>query len=311
MTRRHNQGSIYDTIKDILRRVKLLEVRPAPPGGGGGGALIVQENDVTKEAAATTLDFGTGFDVTSAPAGEANVVLDLSEISAGGELGGTLDAPTVDATHAGSAHHGQAHAINGADHTGTLDDAQIPGGIARDTEVTSAVSTHEGASDPHTGYQKESEKAAASGYASLDAGTLVPSAQLGSGTADATKKLRGDRAWVDDDECITFAQGGALVVGAGPFRHYMKGAWTITQVRASVGTAPTGASVIVDVNKNGTTIFTTQSNRPTIAVSTNTDLADAIDVSALADGDYLTVDIDQIGSTIAGSDLTVQVWMRR
>lgn len=108
---------------------------------------------------------------------------------------------------------------------------------------------------------------------------------------------------------VTFGKEGVLAVGAGTARWYAKSAWTITQVRASVGTAPTGASLIVDVNKSGTTIFTTQSNRPTIAASGFTDLADAIDVTAIADGDYLTVDIDQIGSSVAGSDLTVQVWM--
>jgi hypothetical protein len=31
------------------------------------------------------------------------------------------------------------------------------------------------------------------------------------------------------------------------------------------------------------------------------------DVTALAEGDKVTVDIDQIGSTIAGADLTVEV----
>lgn len=40
------------------------------------------------------------------------------------------------------------------------------------------LTTHEGAADPHTGYQKESEKAAANGYASLGADGKVPSAQL-------------------------------------------------------------------------------------------------------------------------------------
>lgn len=40
------------------------------------------------------------------------------------------------------------------------------------------LAAHEAASDPHTGYQKESEKGAASGYASLDSGTKVPTAQL-------------------------------------------------------------------------------------------------------------------------------------
>lgn len=76
-----------------------------------------------------------------------------------------------------------------------LVDADIPAAIARDSEVTAAISTHEGAADPHAGYQRESEKGQASGYASLDAGTKVPTAQLGGAGADATKFLRGDQTW--------------------------------------------------------------------------------------------------------------------
>jgi hypothetical protein len=41
-----------------------------------------------------------------------------------------------------------------------------------------ALTAHEAASDPHTGYQKESEKGAASGYASLDGSGLIPVGQL-------------------------------------------------------------------------------------------------------------------------------------
>jgi hypothetical protein len=56
----------------------------APGGGGGGGGggpttMIVQEGDTTVSAAATVLDFGTGFDITEAPSGEANISLDLAE----------------------------------------------------------------------------------------------------------------------------------------------------------------------------------------------------------------------------------------
>jgi hypothetical protein len=51
------------------------------------------------------------------------------------------------------------------------------------------LATHAGASDPHTGYQKESEKAAASGYASLDGSTKVPIAQLPTGTSGTTVAL--------------------------------------------------------------------------------------------------------------------------
>jgi len=57
------------------------------------------------------------------------------------------------------------------------------------------VPAHAAASDPHTGYQLRSEKGAASGYAGLDAGTKVPTAQLGSGTANSTSYLRGDQTW--------------------------------------------------------------------------------------------------------------------
>lgn len=112
---------------------------------------------------------------------------------------------------------------------------------------------------------------------------------------------------------IPFSKGGTLATGAGTFRFYIDGGnWTIIQVRASVGTAPTGATLIVDVNKNGTTIFTTQGRRPTIAISgfTATPSA-AIEVTSLTTADYLSVDIDQIGSTVAGADLVVTVWLQR
>ena len=53
-------------------------------------------------------------------------------------------------------------------------------------ETAGAVATHAAAADPHTGYQKESEKAAANGYASLDASTKVPVAQLPTGASGGT-----------------------------------------------------------------------------------------------------------------------------
>jgi hypothetical protein len=105
-----------------------------------------------------------------------------------------------------------------------------------------------------------------------------------------------------------FSKQGALAVAAGTQRLPIDGTYTIVGTRLMVGTAPTGASLIVDVNKNGTTIYTTQGNRPTIAASANAGGPGATpDVTALAAGDYLTVDVDQIGSTVAGSDLTVAV----
>jgi len=64
----------------------------------------------------------------------------------------------------------------------------------------------------------------------------------------------------------------------------------------------------VDVNLNGTTIFGTQANRPTIAISGTTNKTTGMSVTSWADGDYLTVDVDQVGSTAAGANLTVQIF---
>jgi hypothetical protein len=117
----------------------------------------------------------------------------------------------------------------------------------------------------------------------------------------------GDKGLSTSSE--TFSYSGTLATATGAHRLYNDdGATrTIQSVRASVGTQPTGASILVDVNLGGTTIFSTQSNRPTIAVSTSTDESGTPDTTAWTDGGYLTVDIDQIGSTVAGADLTVTV----
>jgi hypothetical protein len=80
----------------------------------------------------------------------------------------------------------------------------------------------------------------------------------------------------------------------------------IVNVVAVVGTAPTGAALLIDVHKEGTTIFTTQANRPSIAVSTTESAVSARpDVTKFAAGDTFTLEIDQIGSTVAGADLDV------
>ncbi len=139
------------------------------------------------------------------------------------------------------------------------------------------------------------EKGQPNGVATLDSdGKIIPG-QLG--TSSITKIL-------------PYSYTGAVGTSTGQFRLYNDtGAnWTILGVRASVGIAPDGDSMIVDINKNGTTIFTTQSNRPTIAAGDNTSgNVTNMDVSSVAVGEYLTVDVDQVGSISAGTDLTVQV----
>lgn len=81
---------------------------------------------------------------------------------------------------------------------------------------------------------------------------------------------------------------------------------TIIKAYAYVKTAPTGASILVDINKNGTSIWATnQVNRLAITAASHTGDQTSFDITSLTDGDILTLDIDQVGSTITGADLTV------
>lgn len=81
----------------------------------------------------------------------------------------------------------------------------------------------------------------------------------------------------------------------------------ITNVTAAVISAPAGASAILDVNKNGTTIFTTQANRPTVAAAATSAVTGTPEVTSFSAGDVVTVDVDQVGSSTAGTGFCVAI----
>jgi protein involved in polysaccharide export with SLBB domain len=64
---------------------------------------------------------------------------------------------------------------------------------------------------------------------------------------------------------------------------------------------------VFDVHKNGTTIFTTQGNRPTITTGNTVSASATPDVTTLAAGDKLTVDVDSIGGPAANAVVTVDL----
>ena len=101
---------------------------------------------------------------------------------------------------------------------------------------------------------------------------------------------------------------GALTVGVGATRLYNDtGApWTITSVRATVETAPSGGTVVVDVNIDGTTIFTTQASRPAIAAGAATSgKVTSAEVTSVPDGSYITIDVDATSSPAANLTVTL------
>jgi len=82
--------------------------------------------------------------------------------------------------------------------------------------------------------------------------------------------------------------------------------FTLTEVRCNCKVAPTGSTIIIDINEEGTSVLST---KLTIDVSEKTSTTAAtpavISDATLADDAEMTIDVDQIGSTIAGTGLKV------
>ena len=83
-------------------------------------------------------------------------------------------------------------------------------------------------------------------------------------------------------------------------------AFILTAVKASLNTAPTDADFIVDINEAGTTILSTKLTIDATETTSDTAATPAvISDAALAANAEISIDIDQIGSTIAGAGLKV------
>lgn len=122
------------------------------------------------------------------------------------------------------------------------------------TNTHAQIDTHISAPAPHSGHEQTANKAAANGYASLDAGTKVPTTELGGAGADSTKFLCGDQTWVIPNPTIvkltadlaaynatalTDATGLSFSVTANTYYHFrflimFQSAATTTGIRLSV-----------------------------------------------------------------------------
>ena len=104
-------------------------------------------------------------------------------------------------------------------------------------------------------------------------------------------------------------EGTALTTGTAKVSFRMPYAFTLTAgaggVRASCNQAPTGAILTMDINEAGSTILST---KLTIAIGSTTSVGGTDPVISdvnLADNALMTIDIDQIGSSNAGTGLKV------
>ena len=128
--------------------------------------------------------------------------------------------------------------------------------------------------------------------------------------------LSGRHLVLDDNarfkrETVRFVVPGALAVLS-----ELDGVWeapaagAIKRVTAYCKTTGSDSgATIVDVNINSTTIFTNQSNRPSVAYNavppTSIRTGAAIEAGTFAAGDLITVDVDAIDGGPTAADLTV------
>ncbi len=120
------------------------------------------------------------------------------------------------------------------------------------------------------------------------------------GTADIAAKDQIGIACSDETTAIT--AGNAKATFRMPF------AFTLTAVKASVTAAPTGSTILIDINEGVSSILSTKlmidaSSKTSVGAATPYVISDA----SLADDAEITIDFDQVGSTIAGAG--VKVWL--
>lgn len=107
---------------------------------------------------------------------------------------------------------------------------------------------------------------------------------------------------------VVFCVPGAQSVGSNKAPSIrLPYAATVLKGYAYARTAPVGAALIFDMNKNGASLWTDQDNRLRIAAGNNNGDTETFDEVVLDEDDRLDLDVDQVGSSTAGSDVTVEL----
>lgn len=139
----------------------------------------------------------------------------------------------------------------------------------------------------------------------------LPGATTGHGTVSTQALHRAyNKGWP-----AVFYHSGVAVVGQIKGLFPIPWACDITAIRAAADIAPTGSSMTLDLlkgtNGSGRTSLFSGNAKPVIAAGNNTVTISAVpNTVTLSPGDFLIAEIETIGSTVAGSEITLAVWLR-
>ena len=107
---------------------------------------------------------------------------------------------------------------------------------------------------------------------------------------------------------VWFIDGALFVTATGAAVITMPFGLTVSTGSLRINVAPTGADVIANITRNGQSIYTTA---PRIVANTKHSKNGTFAFTHLSGGTVVSVSIDQVGSNIAGSGLTIMLTGRR
>lgn len=162
-------------------------------GSGSDGQVL------TKDSGASG-----GISWTSAAGSPDATTSSKGIVQLAGDLGGTAASPTVP---------GLANKANTSTTVSAGTGLTGGGDLSTNRTIsanfgTTAGTIAQGNDSRITGAEQTANKGAASGYAALNASTVVPTAQLGSGTANSSTFLRGDSTWASPPGGVSGTDGG-------------------------------------------------------------------------------------------------------
>ena len=141
----------------------------------------------------------------------------------------------------------------------------------------------------------------------------TPAASASTVVVDSSRGgSKGDKGDQGDAAPLAYARDGELTVATGVKRYRFPYDCVILGISATLGTAPMGDDVIVDILVNGDSLFPTPGDRIVVPDGSDEFPEDPrLPEIPVYEGNFLTMNVEQVGSTIRGADLLVLVRYRR